>query len=44
LAQKGLTAGRFYRIYNPDAVVPIDDANLRSRCETKRDLDKELVV
>jgi hypothetical protein len=39
LAQKGLTAGRFYRIYNPDAAVPIEDANLRSRFETKRDLD-----
>ncbi|ETW93670.1 MAG: hypothetical protein ETSY2_51010, partial [Candidatus Entotheonella gemina] len=39
LAQKGLTAGRFYRIYNPDAAVPIEDENLRSRFETKRDID-----
>ncbi|ETW94536.1 MAG: hypothetical protein ETSY1_34440, partial [Candidatus Entotheonella factor] len=39
LAQKGLTAGRFYRIYNPDAAVPIEDENLRYRFETKRDID-----
>lgn len=39
LAQKGLTAGRFYRIYNPDAAVPIDDENLRVRFEAKRDAD-----
>lgn len=39
LAQKGLTAGRFYRIYNPDAAVPIEDATLRQRFETKRDAD-----
>ena len=39
LAQKGLTAGRFYRIYNPDAAVPIEDDNLRRRFETKRDID-----
>ena len=39
LAQKGLIAGRFYRIYNPDAAVPIDDETLRLRYETKRDVD-----
>ncbi len=39
LAQKGLTAGRFYTIYNPDAAVPIDDENLRQRFEAKRDHD-----
>jgi hypothetical protein len=39
LAQKGLTAGRFYTIYNPDAAVPIDDENLRQRFESKRDAD-----
>jgi GTPase Era involved in 16S rRNA processing len=39
LAQKGLTAGRFYRIYNPAAAVPIEDKNLRERFETKRDAD-----
>ena len=39
LAQKGLTAGRFYTIYNPDAAVPIEDENLRRRFESKRDAD-----
>ena len=39
LAQKGLTAGRFYRIYNPDAAVPIADDTLRERFESKRDID-----
>ena len=39
LAQAGLTAGRFYNVYNPDAAVQIDDDNLRRRFETKRDED-----
>jgi hypothetical protein len=39
LSQVGLTAGRFYRIYNPEAAVPIDDENLRTRFEAKRDAD-----
>ena len=39
LAQAGLTAGRFYCIYNPDAALPIEDANLRHRFETKRAKD-----
>jgi len=39
LAQKGLTAGRFFRIYNPDAAVPIADDTLRARYEAKRDPD-----
>ncbi len=39
LAQKGLTAGRFYRIYNPDAAVPIVDESRRARFESKRDED-----
>lgn len=39
LAQKGLTAGRFYTIYNPDAANPIDDESLRRRFEGKRDHD-----
>lgn len=41
LAQKGLTAGRFYTIYNPDAAVPIEDESLRQRFENKRDADME---
>ena len=36
LAQAGLTAGRFYSIYNPDAAVPIEDPQLRQRFEAKR--------
>lgn len=39
LGEKGLTAGRFYTIYNPDAAVPIDDPALRHRFESKRDAD-----
>ena len=36
LAQAGLTAGRFYSIYNPDAALPIEDPKLKHRFETKR--------
>ncbi len=39
LGEKGLTAGRFYTIYNPDAAVPIEDEALRRRFEGKRDAD-----
>lgn len=39
LAQQGLTAGRFYCIYNPEAAVGIDDEALRQRYESKRDHD-----
>ena len=39
LAQEGLTAGRFYCIYNPDAAVPIPDDSRRARYEAKRDHD-----
>lgn len=39
LGERGLTAGRFYTIYNPDAALPIDDDNLRQRYERKRDAD-----
>lgn len=39
LAQKGLTAGRFYCIYSPEAAVPIEDEGLRARYEQKRDFD-----
>ena len=39
LAQAGLTAGRFYRIYDKDAAAPIDDEALRARFEAKRDED-----
>ncbi len=39
LGERGLTAGRFYTIYNPDAAVPIPDEALRRRFEGKRDAD-----
>jgi GTPase SAR1 family protein len=39
LAQEGLTAGRFYCIYNPNVAVPIEDESLRKRYEHKRDHD-----
>jgi hypothetical protein len=39
LAQEGLTAGRFYSIYNPDVAVTIDDESIRRRYESKRDHD-----
>jgi hypothetical protein len=39
LAQKGLTAGRFYAIYNEEVAVPIDDETVRKRFESKRDTD-----
>lgn len=39
LGERGLTAGRFYAIYNPDAAVPIEDEALRNRYESKRDAD-----
>jgi len=39
LAQEGLTAGKFYTIYNPDAAVPIENEETRKRYEAKRDKD-----
>ncbi len=39
LAREGLTAGRFYSIYDPEAAVPIDNEALRRRFEWKRDQD-----
>ncbi|MEE9491815.1 MAG: dynamin family protein [Gammaproteobacteria bacterium] len=39
LAQEGLTAGRFYSIYNPDIALQIDDEALKQRFESKRDVD-----
>lgn len=39
LAQKGLTAGRFYTIYNEEASVDIDDENRKARFQSKRDVD-----
>jgi hypothetical protein len=39
LANKGLTAGRFYRIYDPGSAGPIEDESLRRRFEAKREAD-----
>lgn len=39
LSQKGLTAGRFYTIYNKDVSLPIENESLRKRFEEKRDAD-----
>lgn len=39
LGERGLTAGRFYSIYNQEAAMPIEDEALRRRYETKRDAD-----
>ena len=39
IAEKGLTAGRFYTIYNPDVAIPIEDNATRERFESKRDAD-----
>jgi hypothetical protein len=39
LGERGLTAGRFYTIYNEEAASPIEDQGLRQRFESKRDQD-----
>jgi len=39
IAHKGLTAGRFYEIYNKDKAVPIQDEAVRKRFESKCDAD-----
>ena len=41
LSQKGLTAGRFYTIYNKDVSLPIEDESRKARFEAKRDADME---
>jgi len=39
LSQKGLTAGRFYTIYNKDVAPPIEDEITRTRFAAKCDVD-----
>lgn len=39
LAEVGLIAGRFFRIYNPDSAVPFDNPQIQERYEKKRDED-----
>ncbi len=41
LSQKGLTAGRFYTIFNKDIAVPIEDDARRARFIEKRDSDMQ---
>lgn len=41
LGEVGLTAGRFYAIYNPEAAIAIEDEAKRRRFESKRDRDLE---
>ncbi len=43
LAAKGLTAGRFYSIYNQDVAVPIEDEAVRKRFERKCEQDKAAI-
>lgn len=39
MAQSGLTAGRFYRIYSEQAAAPIADSQVHERLRAKRDED-----
>jgi len=39
LAEVGLIAGRFFRIYNPDSAVPFDSPQIKERYEKKREED-----
>ncbi len=43
IAARGLTAGRFYTIYNKDVAVPIEDAAVRHRFESKCEEDKAAI-
>ncbi len=43
LAQKGMTAGRCYTIYDTEAGMPIEDEGLRERFLRKRDQDVALI-
>lgn len=44
LASQGLTAGRFYRIYDVASAQPIEDENLRARFEAKRKVDADEIM
>ena len=43
LAQHGLTAGKYFSIYNPDVAVPIEDEKLKMRYERKMKADTEAI-
>lgn len=44
LGEQGLTAGRFFTIYNPEAAIPIENEALRNRYESKRDADMGEII
>jgi len=44
LAHAGLTAGRFYRIYNPEVAMPIENPKIRERFEAKREADMKDIL
>lgn len=39
IAEKGLTAGKFYTIFNPEKARPIEDPKIRERLEAKSNTD-----
>ena len=39
LASSGLTAGRFYQLYDEESAIPIENEGLRTRFRSKRDAD-----
>ena len=39
IAEKGLTAGKFYTIFNPEKARPIEDPRIRERLEAKSNTD-----
>ncbi len=41
LAHAGLTSGRFYRIYNPDVALPIEEPQVRERIDKKCQADMQ---
>ena len=43
LAQHGLTAGCWYAVFNPEVALPIQDTNVRTRLESKRDVDMNAI-
>jgi hypothetical protein len=44
LAQKGLTAGRFYSTYDLEAAIPIENPTLRARFEERRAADVNAIL
>lgn len=44
LAQKGLTAGRFYSIYDLEAAIPIGNPTLKARFEARRAEDMDHIL